>query len=85
MQLIIQCDGNGILHGNNEGVSYVEGERNNLIPHRDWKKHAHSLQWEDTGSCISDIDFIPMHNTYVPVQNLYLRQFIFRSKKLLIR
>ena len=32
MQSVIQCDGNGILHGNNEGVSYVEGERNNLIP-----------------------------------------------------
>ena len=32
MLSIIQCDGNGILHGNNEGVSYVEGERNDLIP-----------------------------------------------------
>ena len=32
MLSIIQCDGNGILHGNNEGVSYVEGERKKLIP-----------------------------------------------------
>ena len=32
MLSIIQCDGNGILHGNNEGVSYVEGGRKKLIP-----------------------------------------------------
>ena len=32
MLSIIQCDGNGILHGNNEGVSCVEGERKKIIP-----------------------------------------------------
>ena len=32
MQSVIPYDGNRALHGNNEGVSYVGGERNNLIP-----------------------------------------------------
>ena len=32
MLSIIQSDGKRKLHGNNEGVTYVEGERNDLIP-----------------------------------------------------